>query len=110
MRLALQETDPKPKCAKDMATICKVNATTGRPNVHDQALLLEFTRLSHSQLWHANNTLPYFEQDLATFLLVRRETHTFILPATISVNRQTPATFLGNCTRKIDLREALCRV
>ena len=56
-----------------MATICKVNATTGRPNVHDQALLLEFTRLSHTQLWHANNTLSYFEQDLATFLLVREK-------------------------------------
>ena len=60
----LQESDPKSHCAKDMAAICKINATTGRPNVHDQALLLEFTRLSHGQLWYAKVTLPYFEQDL----------------------------------------------
>jgi len=58
------ESDPKSHCAQDMAAICKINATTGRPNVHDQALLLEFTRLSHGQLWYANGTLPYFEQDL----------------------------------------------
>jgi hypothetical protein len=98
--------------------MCKLNATTKRPEIHDKCLLLEFSRVTHSELWcakqrslflsvftpnlsvcvqslswqsivfpskqnrivkrepvlsrrHPNGTLPYFEQDLATFMLVR---------------------------------------
>ena len=39
-----------------------------------QALLLEFSRVDHHAdigLWFPNGSLPYFQQDLATFLLVR---------------------------------------
>lgn len=69
-------TDPKTTCKADLARLCTVNETTKRPNIHDQALLLEFSRVAEGQappgwLWHLNGSLPYFEQDLATFLLAR---------------------------------------
>ena len=41
------------------------------PALSLEALLLEFSRVSHPTLWTPNGTLPFFEQDLATFLLVR---------------------------------------
>ena len=53
---------------------CSRNATTGRPDLVDQALLFEFSRVDHKAdvgIWHPNGSLPYFEQDLATFMLVR---------------------------------------
>ena len=68
------ETDPKSKCAQDMRRLCAVNKTTGRPAIVDQALMLELSRVDHHPdigLWYPNGTLPWFEQDLATFLLVR---------------------------------------
>jgi hypothetical protein len=69
-------TDPQTTCKADLAQLCKVNETTKRPNIHDQALLLEFSRVAEGQappgwLWFLNGSLPYFEQDLATFLLAR---------------------------------------
>eukprot|EP01051_Picozoa_sp_SAG22_P026950 SAG22_NODE_8777_length_630_cov_1.725047_1_plen_190_part_01 len=63
-------SDPVTHCQRDLEDACRVNKTTGRPNIHDQALLLEFSRAPLA-LWSSNGTLPYFEQDLATFLLVR---------------------------------------
>jgi hypothetical protein len=41
------ETRPDVTCQRDMQAMCKVNATTKRPNIHDQCLLLEFSRVSH---------------------------------------------------------------
>lgn len=41
------ETRPDVTCQRDMEAMCKVNATTKRPNIHDQCLLLEFSRVSH---------------------------------------------------------------
>eukprot|EP01052_Picozoa_sp_SAG31_P033563 SAG31_NODE_3812_length_3860_cov_1.918107_2_plen_111_part_00 len=29
-------SDPVTNCNRDLATACKVNSTTGRPNIHDQ--------------------------------------------------------------------------
>ena len=40
-------TDPVTHCQRDMQTVCKGNKTTGRPNIHDQALLLEFSESTH---------------------------------------------------------------
>jgi len=65
------ETDPHTSCQRDMQRMCAINRTLGRPNLHNQALVLEFSRVSHTVLWHPNGTLPWFLQDLATFLLVR---------------------------------------
>lgn len=68
------ETDPATHCATDLRRMCAVNTTTGKPNVHSQALLFEFSRVDHKAdigLWYPNGSLPFFEQDLATFLLVR---------------------------------------
>ena len=48
-------------CNRDMATVCKVNQSTGKPNIHGQAMLHEFTRYPLS-LWSSNGTLPYFDQ------------------------------------------------
>ena len=42
-------TDPVTHCQRDMQTVCKVNKTTGRPNIHDQALLLEFSEYPDSK-------------------------------------------------------------
>ena len=42
-------TDPVTHCHRDMQTVCKVNKTTGRPNIHDQALLLEFSEYPDSK-------------------------------------------------------------
>ena len=92
-------TDPATHCQRDMQAVCKVNKTTGRPNIHDQALLLEFSEYPDSKcrlsllVWSvcalatsltksptprtpspagsSNGTLPFADQDLATFLLVR---------------------------------------
>merc|ERR1712032_1806047 len=64
-------TDPVTHCASDLRKLCAVNETIKKPNIHDQALLLEFSRLEDGTLWYPNGTLPHFEQDLATFLLVR---------------------------------------
>ena len=33
--------------------MCKLNATTKRPDIHDKCLLLEFSRVTHSELWCA---------------------------------------------------------
>ena len=68
-------TDPRASCQKDLARLCAVNETTQRPKIHDQALLLEFSRVTPGAapvgwLWLLNGSLPWFEQDLATFLLV----------------------------------------
>ena len=41
------ETDPKTHCAADLRRLCSINATTGRPGIVDQALLLEFSRVDH---------------------------------------------------------------
>eukprot|EP01047_Picozoa_sp_COSAG01_P062814 COSAG01_NODE_8051_length_2940_cov_1.546287_3_plen_256_part_00 len=69
-------TDPAASCRSDLARLCKVNETTKRPNIHDQALLLEFSRVQPGKaplgwLWLLNGSLPHFKQDLATFLLAR---------------------------------------
>ena len=48
-------------CNRDMATVCKVNQSTGKPNIHGQAMLHEFTRYPLS-LWSSNGTLPYVDQ------------------------------------------------
>ena len=68
------ESGPEVSCQRDMQRMCKRNATTGRPDLVDQALLFEFSRVDHKAdvgIWHPNGSLPYFEQDLATFMLVR---------------------------------------
>lgn len=67
----IHNTDPKANCAEDLRRLCSVNPVTGVPNVTKQALLHPFSRQDHTELWSVNGTLPYFEQDLATFLLVR---------------------------------------
>ena len=64
-------TDSKTNCAQDLRRLCAVNETTGRPNIHDQVLLQTVSNVGHHEPWYPNGTLPYFEQDLATFLLVR---------------------------------------
>jgi hypothetical protein len=69
-------TDPKSTCKADLARLCKVNQTTKRPDIHDQALMLEFSRVQPGLappgwMWLLNGSLPFFEQDLATFLLAR---------------------------------------
>ena len=51
-------------CNRDMATVCKVNQSTGKPNIHGQAMLHEFTRYPLS-LWSSNGTLPYVDQGSA---------------------------------------------
>eukprot|EP01045_Picozoa_sp_COSAG04_P003290 COSAG04_NODE_132_length_24268_cov_7.633426_10_plen_175_part_00 len=68
------ESSPEVSCQRDMQRMCNRNATTGRPDLVDQALLFEFSRVDHKAdvgIWHPNGSLPYFEQDLATFMLVR---------------------------------------
>eukprot|EP01043_Picozoa_sp_COSAG02_P065605 COSAG02_NODE_9951_length_2066_cov_2.105236_2_plen_160_part_00 len=47
------ETRPDVTCQRDMQAMCKVNATTKRPNIHDQCLLLEFSRVSHMSEKHS---------------------------------------------------------
>ena len=35
-----------------MAKACAVNKTTGKPDLYGQCLMLEFTRVNHSNLWY----------------------------------------------------------
>lgn len=72
--LPRNESNPAQHCKQYMRQACAVNRTTGRPNLYSQCLMLEFSRVDHHAdigLWYPNGTLPFFAQDLATFLLVR---------------------------------------
>ena len=62
-------TNPKPGCTAWMRLYCGAHSP-----FQAMPLMFGFTRATHSDpLFTANKTLPFFEQDLATFLLVRGE-------------------------------------
>ena len=71
-------TNPARNCQADMTRICMINNKTGKPYMFEGTGLVEFSRvddgknLGHAAPpWFPNGSLPYFEQDLATFLLGR---------------------------------------
>ena len=50
--LPRNESSPAQHCSAYMAKACAVNKTTGKPDLYGQCLMLEFTRVNHSNLWY----------------------------------------------------------
>lgn len=96
------QTDPAVTCLKYMRTNCGAASPS-----QQGALFFGFSRVTHSQAWLPNGTLPYGDQDLAAFLLTRGPyawlgygwtgcadaSHPFTRPASLDVDYGTPLDF-----------------
>ena len=77
----LNDTARETACQSYFERYCAISATTNEPDIFSKPLLYVFTRLTKSQavaaggglntIWYPNGSLPAFDTDLATFMLIR---------------------------------------